>query len=81
MEWRICDTDREEVVSYKLRFVTEEQGAELVNLYHLARTALAYEKDKSPLNRCLWAASEFNKKHPNISATAAYKDLCGLLGC
>ena len=66
---------------YVCRFVSEEHVSELVNLYHLARTALADD----PLRRSsrhawrLWASSEFAKLHPEVSVTGAYKDLEGLL--
>lgn len=57
-----------------LRFVTHDQYVELVNLYHLARTALA-SKPHSRYDRLIWASGEFSKAHPEISPTAAYKDL------
>lgn len=60
--------------AYEPRFVTKVQLAELVNLYHLARTALS-GKDDSRYQRMLWASREFHKANPTISETAAYKDL------
>lgn len=48
--------------------------AELFNLYHLARTALAigpYER----LQRMQWAAKEFHNRHSAISEMRAYKEL------
>ncbi len=56
------------------RFITDSQFAELVNLFHLAKTALS-GKDDSKYQRMIWASKEFHKAHPNISATYAYKDL------
>jgi hypothetical protein len=63
---------------YKPRFMSEVQGADIVNLYHLARTALSGQDD-SRYQRMLWAAKEFHKEHPEISETAAYKDLSAML--
>lgn len=57
-----------------LRFINQSQYTELINLYHLARTALAGE-DSSRYNRMIWASKEFHKIYPSISETAAYKDL------
>lgn len=67
--------------SYRLRFVTEAHGHELVNLYHLARTALSDRpySEQSPYHRMLWACRTFHRSHPEVSEGAAYKDLCGLL--
>lgn len=62
-----------------LRFVKPEHYCELVNLYHLAKTALAGkhqpEGSSSKYNRMLWASREFAKQHNYVSATGAYKDL------
>jgi hypothetical protein len=63
---------------YLPRFVSWDQAIKLVNLYHIARTALA-GGDAGRHARMLWACSEFHKSHPEISQTAAYKDLCGML--
>lgn len=57
-----------------LRFLSDSQYVELINLYHLARTALS-GKSCTRYDRMIWATKEFNKIYPNISATAAYKDL------
>ena len=66
---------------YRLRFVTEAEGSELVNLYHLARTALSDKPyaEQSKYHRKLWASRAFHKAHPEVTETAAYKDLEGLL--
>ena len=65
---------------YQPRFVRPEHVAELVNLYHLARTALAGSNEaNSKYARRVWAARAFHGEHPEVSATAAYKDLEGLL--
>lgn len=66
------------VPAYTPRFVPSQDAAELVNLYHLARTALSGRQD-SKYDRMLWASAEFSKLHPSVSSGAAYKDLCGLL--
>lgn len=63
---------------YALRWLTPAQGTEIVNLYHLARTALA-PANPTPHQRMVWASGAFHKANPAISETAAYKDLCGLL--
>jgi hypothetical protein len=63
---------------YKPRFVTVEQGYELVNNYHLARTALSGQ-ECTPHKRMIWAADQLAKKSNSVSQTGAYKDLCGLL--
>lgn len=54
---------------------TNEQKAELINLFNLAKTALAYEEDRSDYARMLWASKAFAQKH-EISSTLAYKWLC-----
>ena len=63
---------------YRPRWLTRDQGYEIVNLYHLARTALSGQPD-GRYERMMWASREFHKAHPETSQTAAYKDLCGLL--
>jgi hypothetical protein len=55
----------------ELRFLTQEQYNELINLYHLARAAGARTKYEQMIKSTKW----FSEKHPEISATAAYKDL------
>lgn len=57
-----------------LRFVKPEDYGELINLYHLARTALSGQDD-SKYARMIWASKEWAKKHSYTSATGAYKDL------
>ena len=58
---------------FQPRFVKKEDMAELFNLYHLARTALA---GTNPTNyqRVIWASIEFAKQK-KMNATAVYKDL------
>jgi len=63
---------------YVTRFIKESDKYELINLYHIARTALS-GGDDSTYARRLWAARQFAKTHPDVSETAAYKDLDGLL--
>lgn len=74
-----------EGVDYKTRFIPQGTEQELVELWHLARTALAGKRDSSGKHlgsdrhaRMVWASGEFAKKH-RVSPTAAYKDLEGLL--
>ena len=67
---------------YVCRFVPHEDRFALVNLYHLARTALSGKPyaEQSPYHRMLWASREYARTRPAVSANGAYKDLCGLLG-
>lgn len=53
--------------------MTHEMGAEVANLYHLARAAL---RNPSDYERRIWAAEAFHAAHPEVSSTAAYKELC-----
>lgn len=64
--------------AYKPRFIRPDQSAELIHLWHLARTALS-GKECTRYTRMLWASREFAAAHPDITPTAAYKDLDGLL--
>ncbi len=57
-----------------LRFISEQNFKELIELYHLARVPLSGQKC-GRYERMLWASKEFHKLHPEISETAAYKDL------
>lgn len=52
----------------------EIDQAELVDLWHLSRTALA-GKPAGVYERKLWVSREYEKAHPDISSTAAYKAL------
>lgn len=54
---------------------TREEKAELANLFHLARTALAGE-GPTRYDCQLWASKQYAKKYPEVSSTAAYKELC-----
>lgn len=62
---------------YRLRFIRPEHASELVNLYHLARVSKGTGAARH--ERMIWASDAFHKTHPEISATAAYKDLDGIL--
>lgn len=62
------------MITNELRFVKQADYPELVNLYHLARTALSGQDD-SKYQRMLWASKEFAKTHTYVTATGAYKDL------
>jgi len=67
------------IINYEVEMKTwnEKEKAELANLYHLARTALAgKDKKDTPYERKLWASKEYSKLYPEISSTAAYKELC-----
>jgi hypothetical protein len=49
---------------------------DLINIFHLSRTALAgTPKAQSGVDRMLWAAAEFSKANPAISQNRAYKEL------
>ena len=63
---------------YKVRFIRPSFEGELINLYHLARTALSGQSC-TRYDRMLWASNAFHVDHPEVSATGAYKDLDGLL--
>jgi len=53
----------------------ESMQGELAELFHLARTALAGQGPTRYECR-LWASKKFNEAHPEVSSTAAYKELC-----
>lgn len=63
---------------YAVRFISPEDTGELINLFHLSRTALSGISE-SRSQRMIWASSAFSKLHPEVSPCAAYKDLDGLL--
>ena len=63
---------------YQTRFIRQEQASEIINLYHLANCALSGQ-DAGRWARMNYAAKQFSKLHPEVSVTAAYKDLDGLL--
>lgn len=56
-----------------MRSITREQVAELVNLYHTARTALG--GDDCRYARMVWAAEHFAKTVPGLGTMGAYKHL------
>lgn len=66
---------------YVCRFIPHADRFKLVNLYHLARTALCTLPiaEQSPWHRMRWSSEQYAKEHPGVSQTAAYKDLCGIL--
>ena len=66
--------DDDMTTQYPLRFVRESDYGELINFYHLARTVLSGQAC-TKYDRMLWAAAEFAKTHPYVTATGAYKDL------
>jgi hypothetical protein len=65
--------------SYRVRFIDPADAAELTNLYHLARTALAGLRHANRYDRMQWAARAYANDHPGVRPTGAYKDLEGLL--
>ena len=66
------------MTEYRTRFIKQSDAAALINLCHLARTALAGDRD-GRLERMCWAAKWFSKEHPEVTFMGAYKDLDGLL--
>lgn len=65
--------------AYSPRFMTEEQYTEMANLWHLSRVPASGRKDWGLYERMIWTAEQMSKKYPEISPTAAYKDLEGML--
>lgn len=57
--------------------IARDGAAELVNLYHLARTALAGRPGTVPstYDRMLWASDAYAREHPGVSKGHAYKAL------
>ena len=62
------------VETFTPRFTSTPGLNELSTLWHTSRTATT-----GRYNRMLWASREFSKAHPEVSATAAYKDLEAML--
>jgi hypothetical protein len=60
------------------RFVKTADLAELSNLWHLSNTACS-GKDCTRYKRILWASAAFHAAHPEVTSTAAYKDLGDML--
>jgi hypothetical protein len=60
---------------YAVRFIASRDSVELVNLYHLARGVAGNDRHERKVKAAQW----FHDEHPEVSATAAYKDLDGLL--
>ena len=50
---------------------TEKEKQELAQYLHAARTMAG----SSTYKQHLWASKEYAKKHPEVSSTAAYKEL------
>jgi hypothetical protein len=57
------------------RFIPTHLLGDLFELWHTSRVA----RGNSRYERMLWASDQFHKAHPEISSTAAYKDLDGML--
>lgn len=66
------------MTTYRTRFIPQSDASEIINYYHLARTALS-GKECTRYTRMLWASGEYAKLHPTVSAAGAYKDLDCLL--
>lgn len=54
---------------------TDTERAELANLFHLARTALAGTDKDTRHGRMVKASAWFSEAHPEVGSTAAYKEL------
>ena len=63
------------VLTFRPRWVPEYLLSELSNLWHLSRVPHGLNRHA----RMIWASGEFSKAHPEVSATAAYKDLGDML--
>lgn len=63
------------VLTFHPRFVRASDLGELSNLWHLSRVPHGLHRH----GRLLWASAEFHKAHPDVTVTAAYKDLEGML--
>ena len=73
-------------IADSLRFIRPDQALELIQLWHLSRTSRAGKKDAKGHTiipnhhaRMIETARMFHQEHPEISETAAYKDLDFLL--
>ena len=73
-EWLGPVREKADMSKNPSRYANKREQAELVNLYHLARAALA-GKDDSRHARMVWAAKEFAKAHSGWSSTVAYLNL------
>jgi hypothetical protein len=59
---------------YECRFLNGEQRTVALKLWHMSpRTGGRY-------SRMLWVSERMSAKYPDLSSTAVYKDLDGLLG-
>jgi hypothetical protein len=56
--------------------IREPYVSELVNLYHLAKTAVGDQRS----SRMIWAAKAFHKAHPEVPTIQAYKRLDKAIG-
>lgn len=66
------------IESYRVRFIPADKVCELINLWHLSRTALA-SQDCSRYNRLLWTSKTFHEEHNEYSVNGIYKDLSSIL--
>lgn len=66
---------------YKTRWIPAADVADIVNLYHLARTALAGKPsaEQSRWHRITWACDQYAAAHPTIPRGGVWKDLTALL--
>lgn len=59
----------------ELEFVPERLKADLMNLWHLSRTA----EGSDELARMDWTVDEFHKEHPELTHSQIYRDLSAML--
>lgn len=62
------------VARFVPRFIQESQLGELSNLWHLSRVPCS-TSSSTRYDRLLWTSKAFHAEHPEVSETAAYKDL------
>jgi hypothetical protein len=55
---------------------TEAETLELSELFHLAHAYLAGTGRYMRYDRKIWASRKYSELHPEVSSTAAYKQLC-----
>lgn len=59
--------------------MNQMQRFQLRFLWYVSRTALSGPDSDSRYKRMIWASDAFHTAYPDISATAAYKELQGML--
>lgn len=66
------------IPQYVPRFITRQQASDLLEFWRM--TSVGHKDWSASFHeRMLNTCKKFVKIHPDVSLTAAYKDLCGLL--